>query len=274
MAMQETGKEGKLSREECWKLVNEAVDSALKLAHERIFSHLFTQELKAGTLPMECIKAWLLNSYAWALEINMSLPYRYYLFHNMLSQRPDLFELLADRYADEFVTPVRGGHQRTMDVLGKALGIEEKELKEFQQIPAMRGMLDANVWNLEVNTQFGIANTTEEWFGKWCALWFDSLTKNYGISRDDANYFALHSEADAYGDHEAGQAIGHEVMGHAEGNRYITVRLLEDGLVRPEGLRETVTRMSSVEPYLNFLDAIYYTYHPEKKVSDLEQSRR
>jgi len=135
-------------------------------------------------------------------------------------------------------------------------------------------MLDANVWSLEVNTQFGIANTTEEWFGKWCALWFESLTKNYGISKEGANYFELHSEADAYGEHEAGAAIGHEVMGHAEGNRYITVRLLEDGLVQREGLRETVIRMSSVEPYLNFLDAIYYTYHPDKKLSDLEQTRR
>ena len=59
MALQEANKEKTLSREECWKMVNEAVDAALKLAHERIFSHPFTQELKAGTLPIECIKGWL-----------------------------------------------------------------------------------------------------------------------------------------------------------------------------------------------------------------------
>jgi len=274
MALQESNKENKLSREECWKLVNEAVDAAVKFAHDRVFTHPFTQELKAGTLPMECIKGWVLNSYAWALEINMSLPYQYYLFHSMLSQRTDLFELLSDRYADEFASPVKGGHQRMMDTLGKALGIELKELKEYQQIPAMRGMLDANVWNLEVNTQFGVANTTEEWYGKFCGLFFESLTKNYGISKEDARYFSEHADADAYGDHEAGQAIGHEVLGHAEGNRYITVRLLEDGLVQREGLRETILRMSTGEPYTNFLDAIYYTYHPDKKVNDLEQTRR
>lgn len=274
MTLQEANEGKKLSRDECWKLVNEAVDAAIKFAHERVFTHPFTQELKAGTLPMECIKGWMLNSYAWALEINMSLPYQYYLFHSMLSQRTDLFELLSDRYADEFSSPVKGGHQRMMDALGKALGIELKELKEYQQIPAMRGMLDANVWNLEVNTQFGVANTTEEWYGKFCGLFFESLTKNYGISKEDAHYFAEHAEADAYGDHEAGKTIGHEVMGHAEGNRYITVRLLEDGLVQREGLRETILRMSTGEPYANFLDAIYYTYHPDKKLSDLEQTRR
>jgi thiaminase len=54
MAVQESDIEKKLTREECWKMVNEAVDAALKLAHERIFSHPFTQELKAGTLPLEC----------------------------------------------------------------------------------------------------------------------------------------------------------------------------------------------------------------------------
>ncbi len=274
MALQEANTEKKLSREECWKLVNEAVDAAVKFAHERVFTHPFTLELKAGTLPMECIKGWLLNSYAWALEINMSLPYQYYLFHSMLSQRTDLFELLSDRYADEFASPVKGGHQRMMDTLGKALGIELKELKEYQQIPAMRGMLDANVWNLEVNTQFGVANTTEEWYGKFCGLFFESLTKNYGISKEDARYFGEHADADAYGDHEAGQTIGHEVLGHAEGNRYITVRLLEDGLIQSEGLRETILRMSTGEPYANFLDAIYYTYHPDKKLGDLEQTRR
>jgi pyrroloquinoline quinone (PQQ) biosynthesis protein C len=270
MAIQEATQDGKLTREECWKMVNEAVNGALKEAFEKIFTHPFTQELKDGTLPMECIRGWLLNTYAWSLEINMSLPYRYH----MLNQRPDLLELLADRYADEFVTPVRGGHQRTLDALGKALGLEKKELHEYRPLAAMRSMLDSNVWALEVNLQFGIGNTTEEWFGKWCWIWYQSLTKHYGISEEGAYYFRLHSEADNFGEHEGGETIGHEVMGHAEGNRYITVRMLEDGFVKPEGLKELVLRSSSVERYLSFLDAVYYTYHPAKKLSELEQFYR
>ncbi len=274
MALQETNQEKRLSREECWELVNESVNAALKQAFEQIFTHPFTQELKDGTLPMECIRGWLLNTYAWSLEINMSLPYRYYLFNHMLNQRPDLLELLADRYADEFVTPVRGGHQRTLDAFGQAIGLDRKTLHEYKPLAAMRSMLDSTVWALEVNLDFGIGNTTEEWFGKWCWIWYQSLTKNYGLSDNGAYYFRLHSEADNFGEHEGGEVIGHEVMGHAEGNRYITVRMIEDGFVKPDEIKGLVLRSSSVERYLSFLDAVYYTYHPAKKVGEVEQLLR
>jgi pyrroloquinoline quinone (PQQ) biosynthesis protein C len=274
MAIAEIREQKKLSRQEYWKMVNQVVDDALKVAYERVFSHPFTQELKAGTLPIECIRGWVQNSYAWALEINMSLPRRYYLFNDMISQKTDLLALLADRYADEFATPTRGGHQRTLDALGKPLGLDPKEMQEYQQIPAMRGMLDGIVWSNEVNLQFGVGNIFEEWFGKWCALWYQSLIQHYGLSESAAFYFRLHSEADSFGEHSGGEAIGHEVMGHAEGNRYITVRMLEEGLVRPEELPELVQRTGSVETYINFLDAVYHTYHPTKKLSDVEQTRR
>lgn len=274
MAVAEPVTEKKLSRKECWQMVNQAVDEAIRIAHDRVFNHPFTQELKAGTLPMECIRGWVLNSYAWALEINMSLPNRYYLFNDMLNQKTDLLELLADRYADEFVAPARGGHQRTLDALGKGVGLDPKDLQEYKQLPAMRGMLDAAVWGNVVNLRFGVANAFEEWFGNWCALWFESLTKHYGLSEEAAFYFRLHSEADSFGPHSSGEAIGHEVMGHGEGNRYITVRVLEEGLVQPEELQEMVMGASSLESYINFLDAVYYTYHPTKGLSDVEQARR
>lgn len=274
MAVAEPVMGKKLTRKECWQIVNEAVDESIRIAHDRVLKHPFTLELKAGTLPIECIRGWVLNSYAWALEINMSLPNRYYLFNDMLNQKTDLLELLADRYADEFATPDRGGHQRTLDALGKAVGLDPKDLQEYQQLPAMRGMLDSAVWGNVVNLRFGVGNTFEEWFGSWCRLWFESLTKNYGLSEEEAFYFRLHSEADSVGYHSGGEAIGHEVMGHAEGNRYITVRMLEEGFVQPQELREMMARLSSVDTYINFLDALYYTYHPTKGLSDVEQTRR
>lgn len=263
-----------MSREECWKIVNEAFEEAVKVAIDRIFKHPFTQELKAGTLPIECIRGWLLNSYAWAMEINMSLPHKYYLFNEVLNQKPDLVELLADKYADEFCTPGRGGHQRTMDAVGKGLGLDPKELQEYKLLPAMRSMLDSTVWNFEVSHELGVGNVLEEWFGRWCGLWFESLTKHYGLSEEEAFYFCLHAEADSFGPHTGGEAIGHEVMGHAQGNRYFTVRMLEDGMVEPDKVRERLVQAGGVESYINFLDAVYYTYHSTKGVSDVEQTRR
>lgn len=262
----------KLSRKECWRMVNEACVEALKIAVDRIFNHPFTQELKAGTLPIECIRGWVLNSYAWALEINMSAPYKYYLFNDLLNQKVDLLELLADKYADEFATPGRGGHQRTMDTLGKALGLSPKEMQEYQQLPAMRGMLDSTVWSNEVSLRLGMS-IAEEWLGHWCALWFESLTGRYGLSEEEAFYFRLHAEADSLADHRGGESIGHEIMGHGQSHRYVAVRLLEDGLLNPEEMRQMVMRSAGADSYINFLDALYYTYHPAKKLSEIEQSR-
>lgn len=274
MAVAEPIKEGKLNRQECWRIVNEVYDEAVKLACRSVFDHPFTRELKAGTLPLECIRGWILNSYAWALEINMSLPEKYYLFSDALCQKTDLLELLADKYADEFATPGRGGHQRTLDTLGQAVGLGCAEMQEYKLLPAMRAMLDSTVWNFEVSHELGIGNVLEEWFGHWCALWFESLTKHYGLSDEGAFYFRLHSEADSRDSHAGGEAIGHEVMGHAQGNRYMTVRALEDGRVKPDHLRQAVMGAASVDSYLNFLDAVYYTYHPSKRLSDVELTRR
>ena len=147
-------------------------------------------------------------------------------------------------------------------------------MQEYKLLPAMRAMLDSTVWSFEVSHDLGIGNVLEEWFGHWCALWFESLTKRYGLSEDGAFYFRLHSEADSLDAHAGGEAIGHEVMGHAQGNRYMTVRALEDGRVKPEELRQAAIRASSVDSYLNFLDAVYYTYHPSKRLSDVELTRR
>jgi pyrroloquinoline quinone (PQQ) biosynthesis protein C len=114
----------------------------------------------------------------------------------------------------------------------------------------------------------------EEWIGEWCAIWFESLIKYYGLSESEAYYFRLHAEADALGDHEAGSAIGHEIMGHGQSHRYLAVRMLEDGLLTPEEMRQMVARSAGADSYVNFLDALYDTYHPERKFSDIEQTRR
>ena len=262
----------KLDRMECWKIVNEECDQTVKMAVERISNHTFTVELKEGKLPVECIRGWLLNSYAWALEINMSAPKKYYRFNDLLNENVDLLAMLADKYADEFATPGRGGHQRTMDTLGEALGLDTKEMLAYRQLPAMRGMLDATVWANEVG-RLGMS-IAEEWLGHWFALWFESLTKHYGLTEDEALYFAMHAEADSLAEHQSGESIGHEVMGHGQSHRYLAVRLLEDGLLTTQEVKEMIFRSAGIDSYLNFLDAIYFSYHPTKQLSELEQSRR
>jgi pyrroloquinoline quinone (PQQ) biosynthesis protein C len=273
MAETERLEPNKLNRKECWKIVNEAFDEALRIAHDRLFDHPFTRELGAGTLPTECIRGWLLNSYTWALEINSSAAYKYYLFNDILNQKVDLLAMLADKRGDEYATPGRGGHQRTMDVLGKALGLSSKEMQEYRQLPAMRGMLDSIVWGNESSQRLGMS-LAEELLGQWCGLWFQSLVKHYGLTKEEAFYFALHAEADSQTEHQSGESIGHEIMGHGQSHRYLAVRIIEDGLMGPEEMKQTVLRQAGLDSYLNFLDAVYATYHPTKGISDVEQTRR
>lgn len=262
-----------MDRKECWKIANEVFGEAMKLARERLFNHPFTQELKAGTLPIECVRGWLLNFYAYALETNSSTANQYYLFNDFLSQRIDLLTMLADKRGDEFANPGRGGHQRTMDTLGKALGLDPKEMQEYKQLPAMRARHDSAVWGNEVRQRLGVS-IGEELFAEWCALWFESLTKHYGLTAEDAYYFKLHAEADSFSEHPSGETIGHEIMGHGESHRYLAVRMLEDGLLSPEELRQGILRGANLDDNLNFLDAVIYTYHPTRRLSNVEQTRR
>ncbi len=262
-----------MDRKECWKIVNEGFDEAMKIARERLFNHSFTQELKAGTLPIECIRGWVLNFYAYALETNSAAAYQYYLCNDFLNEKIDLLPLLADKRGDEFATPGPGGHQRTMDSLGKALGLDLREMQEHKQLPAMRARHDSAVWSYGLRQRLG-AGIGEELFAEWCALWFESLTKHYGLTKEDAYYFSLHAEADSFSDHRSGEAIGHEIMGHSQSVRYIAVRMLEDGLVSPEEFRQGTLRQANIEDNLNFLDAVLHTYHPARRLSDVEQTRR
>ena len=130
MAVSESQEPKGLNRKECWKIVNEAFDEALRIAHDRLFDHPFTRELKAGTLPIECIRGWLLNSYAWALEINSSAAYKYYLFNDLLSQKVDLLAMLADKRGDEYATPRRGGHPRPSNAAARGSDAQPRRAPE------------------------------------------------------------------------------------------------------------------------------------------------
>lgn len=262
-----------MDRGECWKVVNEVFDEAMRIVREGLFNHPFTRELKEGTLPIECIRGWVLNFYAYVLETNSSSTYRYYLFNDLLSQKIDLLSMLADKHGEEFGTPSRGGHQRTMDTLGKALGLNRQEMQEFKQLPAVRASHDAMVWGNQMRRRLGVS-ILEALFAEWCALWFESLTKHYGLTEEEAYYFKLHAEADSLSNHPSGEAVGHEIMGHGQGHRYLAVRMLEDGLVSPDEFKQGILRGANLDDHLNVLDAVYYTYHPTRRLSDIEQTRR
>ena len=243
-------------------LVNKIYDQTVAEARERVWAHRFTKDLEAGTLPIEVIRGLILNLSTWAMEINASSRRKFGRNSDFYAHYPDLEELLADKAADEFTTPGPGGHQPTVYRLGEALGLTREQMIHQPLIPATRGYLDSIVWLFETGGPGGIS-ITEEWYANWAQVWSKSLQKHYGLTKEDVFYWDLHAEADSLDEHEA-TTVEKGVMGHGMSNRYLSWRVLQEGVGITPDLRERWVRSAraSVEQFLIWVESIYDAYDP------------
>ncbi len=252
------------SSAEAQKIVDEAWEFALKDAFKRIWEHPFTRELEAGTLPIEIVRGFICNWYTAAQEINAASAFGFFFNRQLYNQIPDLEEIRAEGTADEFSAPGPGGHQRTIEAVAKALGISREELINYHLIPEARAYLDNLVCILAEPGRGGGINVNEERLSEWFKIWSRSLVEHYGLTQTDVYYFTMHSEADSRGEHFGGPVIGEDVLGHADRNRYIARRMLEEGLGPPDPLRVwNQIAKSGTNMFLLLLDGCYERYHPK-----------
>jgi pyrroloquinoline quinone (PQQ) biosynthesis protein C len=253
------------SREEARRIVDETWDLALADAFKRVWEHPFTQELDAGTLPIECVRGFVCNWYTAAQEINAASAAGYYASRPFYALYPDLDESRAEGIADEFTAPGPGGHQRTIEGVASALGIGRDELVHYPLIPEARAYLDTLVGFLAYSRGGGDGiNINEERLAEWFKIWSRSLVENYGLTEEDVFYFTMHAEADARGEHFGGPTIGEDVMGHADRNREVAVRTLEAGMGPADPLRVWVQiAKSGTDMFLLLLDGCYHRYYPK-----------
>ena len=254
------------SKEEAEKIVEETWDVSLRDAYKRIWEHPFTRELEAGTLPIEVIRGFICNWYTAAQEINAASAFGFYANRQLYTRIPDLEDLRAEGTADEFSAPGPGGHQRTIEGVAKGLGITREELIHYPLIPEARAYLDNLVCILSEPGRGGGININEERLAEWFKIWSHSLTKHYGLTQTDILYFTMHSEADARGEHFGGPVIADDVMGHADGNRYVAKRLLEEGMgpADPRTLWPLISTWAT-DMFLLLLDGCYRRYYPQSK---------
>lgn len=250
--------------DELYVLVNEIYDNTVAEARERVWSHRFTRDLEAGTLPMEVIRGLMLNLSTWAMEINATSRRKFGRNADFYAHHPDLEELLSDKAADEFTTPTPPGHQPTVYRLGTALGLTREQMIHYPLLPATRGYLDSICWHFETGGPGGIA-PTEEWYADWAKTWSQALRKHYGLTREDVFYWDLHAEADSLEEHTA-TTVEREVMGHGMANRYLAWRVLQAGMGMTPDFKERWTRITkkTVEQFLIWLDQVYDTYDPRR----------
>lgn len=254
------------SPEEAEKIVDQTWDVSLKDAYRRIWEHPFTRELDAGTLPIEVIRGFILNWYTAAQEINAASASGFYFNRHLYSRLPELEEIRAEGTADEFSAPGPGGHQRTIEGIARALGINREVLINYPLIPEARAYLDNLVCVLTEPGRGGAINVNEERLAEWFKIWSRSLIEHYGLTAEDVFYFTMHAEADSRGEHFGGPIIGEEVMGHGDRNRYVARRMLEAGVVTedPRRLWPQISKWAT-DMFLLLLDGCYERYYPKTK---------
>lgn len=262
-AQQATGPR-RYAPDEAREIVDEVWRVGLEDAYKRIWEHPFTRDLEAGTLPIEVVRGFIGNWYILAQDVNAAFGASSYGRRQFYNRYPEIEELQAEGVADEFTAPGPGGHQRTIQQVGLALGISQDELNHWQCIPEMRAHLD-NVVIGVYEGQAASPNISEEWLSEWFRVWSRSLKTHYGLSGEDVFYFDMHSEADGSGEHYGGPTVDADVMGHADRARYMAQKALEAGLGPADPLR-TWTRISlaSTDGSLMMLDGCYNRFYPRQ----------
>ncbi|MPZ14180.1 MAG: hypothetical protein GEU73_07100 [Chloroflexi bacterium] len=220
---------------------------------ERVLDHPMIRALTAGTLPREAIQAYLRNWYTFALDVNALMGAQYRQRLDILKLDSEVEALTVDKIADEYTHPGRGGHIRTVERLGTALGVSRDEMVHAHLIPEARAWTDWVIYRVLAATpaEDAAGTAVEECFSQFAQAWRDALTIHYGISRADVEYFSLHHEADSQ-EHAEG------VMGHGDSARYRLRRLLERGeAVAMPGWGLSHCAFTTVEMIRGLLDGVY-----------------
>lgn len=213
-----------------------------------IRSHPFFIDLRAGSLSQKRLRGWITNWYAFALEVNTGMATVYHQFVGFFKRHPECEDLIAQKIGEEFTTPALGGHARMLPKLGRALGVEPRELIEAELIPEARGLVDFFVrsWiDIPLAECFAI-HLEEEIFG-FISQDFRASLPQYGVTAEDMQYFRVHEEAD----------LGE----HSSANQLILQKALEEGYgnERAGWPLEYCARIA-VQMMTQFYDGVYKRY--------------
>ncbi len=237
----------RLSPEEAKKKVAALRKIVLDTYRTEVKDLPFFTELRAGTLPVENLRFWIKNWYAFALEVNTGMATVYHQFVGFFKRHPECEDLIAQKIGEEFTLPALGGHSRMITRLGKALGVEPQEIIEAELIPEARGLVDFFVrsWiDVPLAECFAI-HLEEEIFGYISQDFRSSLPTHYGLHQEDIQYFRVHEEADLSEEHGGASKI-------------ILQKALEEGYgnERAGWPLEYCSRIA-VEMMANFYDGVY-----------------
>ncbi len=247
-----------VSAEEAMRIANDYEEMAYRLYEERLFNHPLILGMKEGTTPDHQIKGFLLNWYTFAQEVNTAASTIYHRFISWFKVHRELEELTLDVIAEEFNQPGPGGHIRTVQRTCEAAGLTLDEIVHAKLVPEARAWVDFHVRLLTEGT---LAETAADFicegaFGHFAKILFEVLTTRYGFTRQSADYFREHYEADAVGTEDK--------LSHGKRGTLMLQALLQEGMLEERtgwGVEYTIDITVSMFELL--LDGILRRYPAE-----------
>lgn len=243
----------------------ERIERAYAEMHERyrkrIFEHPMMKELRAGTLPMEVIRGFVKQFHAFVLGVNTSVRTLYKRELENFKNSPSQEQAFIEKARDEFCCPGPGGHIRTLERFGAAVGLKREEIIQTRLLPGALAYMEAVTAAIAHSPDMPMLEVRafsfhEEPFGEFAKIWYDAMTTHYGLSHHDAEYFDVHYKADL-SEHDG-------VMSHGDYNKMVLRKLLSNETYPKErkGWGFETCALLGVELFALLIDDVYEAYHP------------
>ena len=190
---------------------------------KKINHGVFMTELRAGTLPLPCLRRFFKDWGLFSVEVVALNAVSYYVHLPFFVENYDLLPAFSDKIAEELIVPKPPGHILILLETAKALGLSKEEMFEQPASAPGRAISDycRRIFQDGSIIELWGAHAYEETLAHWSSQWGQALVTHYGMSKRQSIYFTEHAEADLV-QHQ-------ERMGHGPMNRMILQRIVEQG---------------------------------------------
>jgi pyrroloquinoline quinone (PQQ) biosynthesis protein C len=240
-----------MSEQQAKEIVDKLVDKVNKHWDAVVETTPFMRDLVAGKLKRETVKLFYQNWGSFVPTINACYTTQFYKHLWFFVSNVDLMKPYTEKILDEFGHPEPPGHIHILIETGEALGLTKEELLLTPMLPQARALTDFHrtLVNDGLIHEYWCSVLWEFAFGNTCLKWFNALTKHYGLTAQQADYFNKHHEADTM-DH-----LGREA--HSSVSKKALIRLLQRGVIERPGYSMEYCAVTPADLYAQMITACY-----------------
>ena len=251
----------KLNAQAAKAYVDYLYSSVFQSSQERIHNASFMTRLRDGTLPLPVIRQFFKNWGRFSIELNGLDAVSYYTHLPFFVRNFELLGPFCAKVAGKLIYPRAPGHVLLLLQTAEALKLRRKEILEDPYLPAARAISDfchkifidgsiAELWGLHV---------FEESLSQWMSEWYTALTTKYGLTGEQAIYFASREEAD---DESRDRGAGDEKIVSGGFHRTVLERVLQHEIEFRAGYSIEYCALTMIELHAQMNQAAMDNPHP------------